>query len=469
MATITVKGDATLTDTIINRSVVDIEDEVCSTVGKNAFRNCTEMSTAIFANASQVEEGAFRGCSALATVDLYQASTIFGQAFTDCTALGALILRSATVCTQGSRDALTRSAIANGEGYIYVPSGVMDNYKAHPDWEMYVERIRCTEDYPSICSRIGKVWHTIPIGVAGSAPSWQGLQYENGLYLLTDNNSTYISADMETWQRVFNYRLKPAFYVGDLWIANKTNSNAIAGGLVYSEDGRTWTQSNLSDTRLSDVAYNNNMFVAATNSGVYYSYDGKAWMASNITSSCGLCRYANGLWVALGNNSSHKTFYASEDGITWTAVYNPSYYYNSKLIYENGLWIAASFDGGLVYSEDGRTWTRSNVTQKVRCVQYNGNIFVAAGSRVWYSADGKKWTQVSKIGSSNDVGSLVWAGTRWIITHYNTPVLLWYSDDGIEWIDISEKAESGISVDGLCYINGICYRVASSIISYSEP
>ena len=92
---------------------------------------------------------AFHGCNQLTTLNFALVAAISGNAFNGCTALTALILRSDTVCTLANTNALTGTKIAGGTGYIYVPSALVDSYKAATNWSTYA--VRAIEDYPEIC------------------------------------------------------------------------------------------------------------------------------------------------------------------------------------------------------------------------------------------------------------------------------------------------------------------------------
>ena len=69
------------------------------------------------------------------------------QVFNGCSALATLVLRYDGVVTMAN-DVLKNTAIANGTGYVYVPSAQVDNYKANSGWSAYANQIRAIEDYP---------------------------------------------------------------------------------------------------------------------------------------------------------------------------------------------------------------------------------------------------------------------------------------------------------------------------------
>ena len=68
----------------------------------------------------------------------------------ECSALETLILRNtAGVCSLGA-NVFDGSGVASGAGYIYVPSALVDQYKAAVGWSTYASQIRAIEDYPEI-------------------------------------------------------------------------------------------------------------------------------------------------------------------------------------------------------------------------------------------------------------------------------------------------------------------------------
>ena len=111
-----------------NRSLTSITLPACTSVGGNSFN----------------------GCSGLKRVDLPVATTLGNACFRNCTALEALILRSTTMAALTLASGLNGSGIYNRTGYIYVPSALVDTYKADSNWGQYSDVIRAIEDYPNI-------------------------------------------------------------------------------------------------------------------------------------------------------------------------------------------------------------------------------------------------------------------------------------------------------------------------------
>ena len=117
---------------------------------KYTFQYCSKLTTINFPAATNIEEGAFARCTSLTTANFPVATTIDTYAFGYCSNLTALILRSEALVTLAKADAFASSAIANGTGYIYVPSALIDSYKVAANWSTYAAQFRAIEDYSEI-------------------------------------------------------------------------------------------------------------------------------------------------------------------------------------------------------------------------------------------------------------------------------------------------------------------------------
>ena len=95
----------------------------------------------------------FQNCTSLTFLDFPVLSSLGYNGFNYCTALETLILRNTEQVCQQTSDAFINSKIAKGEGYIYVPSALLDAYKAATNWSTYANQIRAIEDYPDICGQ----------------------------------------------------------------------------------------------------------------------------------------------------------------------------------------------------------------------------------------------------------------------------------------------------------------------------
>lgn len=143
-----------------------------------------------YTNESITEIGAyaFRACKSLAKVDLGAVGTINNYSFAECTALTALIIRTSSVCALTNTDAFTNGLIAQGTGYIYVPSALVASYKTATNWSVFVDQIRAIEDYPEITGGGGADGYTIISGLSLSSSDTVDLGF-------TFNSTDYIYID----------------------------------------------------------------------------------------------------------------------------------------------------------------------------------------------------------------------------------------------------------------------------------
>jgi len=142
-----------------------------------AFYNQASLVSAK-APATTVESNAFKGCSALETVELSGTApvTIAVSAFDACSKLSALIIRSTSMSTIEGPSALSGTKIALGFGAVYVPSNLVDTYKADSKWKNYF--IASIDDYPlSDFSTIRDSWTQI---LAAEADGTYKTKYQLG-------------------------------------------------------------------------------------------------------------------------------------------------------------------------------------------------------------------------------------------------------------------------------------------------
>ena len=88
----------------------------------------------------------------ISTIDLSKNITISGNTFNGVYSLVHLILRSDTLCSLSATSAFTSTPIANGLGWIYVPSGLVESYKTASNWSTYANRIVSLDEYPKALS-----------------------------------------------------------------------------------------------------------------------------------------------------------------------------------------------------------------------------------------------------------------------------------------------------------------------------
>lgn len=127
------------------------KNTVATKVKDICFNGYTKLISVEFPMVTSVGTQAFQNCLSLKKADFNVLTSINIWAFNVCRALEALIIRTNSVCTLAGTSAFANnSGIAAGTGYVYVPSALVDSYKAATNWSTYAGQIRAIEDYPSI-------------------------------------------------------------------------------------------------------------------------------------------------------------------------------------------------------------------------------------------------------------------------------------------------------------------------------
>ena len=139
-------GDDVL-DALIDRSITEISSSSAISIGSSAFSYCSKLTTVDFPAATSIRSSAFDSCSALTTANFPAATSIGSNAFRSCSSLKSLLLRGNDVCALSNKNAFSSTKISSGTGYIYVPSSLIEQYKAATNWSAYSAQFRALEDY----------------------------------------------------------------------------------------------------------------------------------------------------------------------------------------------------------------------------------------------------------------------------------------------------------------------------------
>ena len=121
----------------------------CTYIENDAFWNCTNLTTIILPKCTYINYYAFKNCTSLTTVNLPECTDIRTCAFENCTSLTTIILSNNQVVTLGATDVFRGSGISRGSGYIYVPDNLVDSYKSDNNWSTYANQIKPISELPS--------------------------------------------------------------------------------------------------------------------------------------------------------------------------------------------------------------------------------------------------------------------------------------------------------------------------------
>ena len=120
------------------------------------FDNCEALSSVSIPSVEFIKACVFRQCISLEKIHFgSQIKTLGHIAFEDCSSLKTLIIHNTTEVCELVDSSLRNTPIENGEGYIYVPKELVDEYKSATNWSEFADQIRAIEDYPEICGGEG--------------------------------------------------------------------------------------------------------------------------------------------------------------------------------------------------------------------------------------------------------------------------------------------------------------------------
>lgn len=159
-------------------SEIDLQN--ITTINSEAFRNCTALMSISIPSVDMVSNSAFYNTiidrlhftsvtirsyvtNIAAEVEIDSSAFMNAYAFDTNYNLSAIILRNESLCTLADVNALSRTAIANGHGYIYVPDALLGTYKEATNWATYASQIVSLEEYPidTVTGTITDSWSDI--------------------------------------------------------------------------------------------------------------------------------------------------------------------------------------------------------------------------------------------------------------------------------------------------------------------
>jgi hypothetical protein len=268
------------------------------------------------------------------------------------------------------------------------------------------------------------------------------------------------------------------------FVAGGTGGNALA----YSSDGINWTGvgSNIFSvfsTHCIAIAYGNNMLVAGGQGGntIATSTDGINWTGRGATpfdSIVSDVAYGNGIWVAVGQNSSVTTTIAtSTDGITWTSRTGTTIFNNGwGVVFGNNQFVAVG--GGantFATSPDGINWTgRGGSTifsSHPNKVAYGNGLYVAVAegtTSIATSTDGITWTGRGAVFPHTAIG-IAYGNGLWVTCGGYNGNTIATSTDGITWTGRSNIFAP--QAFGVTYANGLwvaCGQGANTLATSTD-
>ena len=112
-----------------------------------------------------------------------------------------------------------------------------------------------------------------------------------------------------------------------------------------------------------------------------------------------------------------------------------------QVVYGNSLWVGCCYDGYMVYSSDGDTWTQVSLAtygDDFTGIAYDGTTFVSVPdystpiTRYVTSTDGTSWTERNDFPAGIEGHAICYDGTNFYCVSYDDGVCL-YSSNGTSW------------------------------------
>ena len=142
-----------------SNNLVSVDFPNATSIGYMAFASCNALTSVNAPKVTKLSNSSFFCCYGLTSLDLPKVTSMGKQEFYQCFSLRSLILRSTTQCTLSNTNSFsscyhfdgTVNSIYNPngdkDGYIYVPSALVDSYKSATNWSTLASQFRALEDY----------------------------------------------------------------------------------------------------------------------------------------------------------------------------------------------------------------------------------------------------------------------------------------------------------------------------------
>ncbi len=205
----------------INRTITELNDSDITSIGNYQFYNFTKLENVTLPSVTSVGIWGFRNCTSLRQIDIPllkdvsdysfrlvaaqsfdfpNATRIGVQAFYQASKLKELILRGDTVASLANVNAFAHTPIEGGTGYIYVPSALVDTYKAATNWSDFADQIRTivtiTQQPTDITVAVGDKAR-FEVTATGDGLTYQWYVNRNDGAGWVKNWSTYSYTDMD--------------------------------------------------------------------------------------------------------------------------------------------------------------------------------------------------------------------------------------------------------------------------------
>ena len=195
----------------------------------------------------------------------------------------------------------------------------------------------------------GVNWTAVSDSKFGTNNAINAIAFGNGKFVAGGGYIAYSSDNGASWDRATGtYNIDAIGFGNGKFVAG--GGGALSGNMKTSPDGITWT--NVSNSKVTSVAWGNNTFIAGSWGGgmQYLTDNGVTW----IDVDCKLDKDSAVQAIAFGNNTFvagcyDDTSYSTDNGATWTPVRNIGFSIYA-IAFGNGTFVAVGRNGGIAYS-----------------------------------------------------------------------------------------------------------------------
>ena len=243
-------------------ALTSIDFPLATSIELSAFYSCSALTSVAFPVATSIGLSAFEKCSALTSVALPVVTSIGDYAFSECSKLTTMYIgtKSDTVCTLSNRNAIPSNVTD-----IYVPTELVDSYKAATNWSSFASKIQGYET-PVSCQSLTITAEDVP-------------GYKTTTTIHYEAVCTYsIEGMMQTGTKVFK-----GDAISDTFSANPSEESSRQVEVSYTFLGQTATTTITQDKYQGNPVGGKIYYIDDTADGTYSFYDAEGNLMSDVS------------------------------------------------------------------------------------------------------------------------------------------------------------------------------------------
>ena len=243
-------------------ALTNVSFPLVTSIRTYGFLGCSALTNVSFPLVTSIGLGAFRSCNALTNVSFPRITSIGDDAFVYSNALTTMYIgtESDTVCTLKSK-----SAIPSSIEEIYVPYNLREQYKTATNWSSFADKIQSYEVLVS-CQSMTITAEDVP-------------GYKTSTIVHYEAVCTYsIEGIMQTGTKVFK-----GDAVSDTFSINPSGESSRQVEVSYTFLGQTTTTTITQDKYLGNPVGGKIYYIDDTADGTYSFYDAEGNLMSDVS------------------------------------------------------------------------------------------------------------------------------------------------------------------------------------------